>query len=113
MTDEWEIDQLDLDAYLARIAYQGRLDPTGPILAALHRAHVAAIPSENLELVLGRRIGVDLHSVQTKLLNHHRGGYCYEHGVLFAAVLDGLATPWTGCSPGSVTTSSVPAHAPT
>lgn len=90
MIDEWEVDQLDLDAYLGRIAYDGPVDPTGRTLAGLHRAHVAAISFENLDLVLGRGIGVDLGSVQAKLVDNHRGGYCYEHGVLFAAVLERL-----------------------
>ena len=39
--DEWEIDRLDLDAYLHRIGYAGDLDPTGATLRAVHLAHVA------------------------------------------------------------------------
>jgi N-hydroxyarylamine O-acetyltransferase len=85
---EWRTGLLDLDAYLARIGYTGALEPTGATLAALHRAHVAAIPFENLDVFLGRGIRVDLDSVQAKLVAARRGGYCYEHGVLFAAVLE-------------------------
>jgi N-hydroxyarylamine O-acetyltransferase len=88
--DEWEIDQLDLDAYLRRIGHAGDTAPTGETLAALHRAHLATIPFENLDIVLGRGIAVDLDSVQAKLVERRRGGYCYEHGVLFAAVLERL-----------------------
>ncbi len=90
MTDEWEIDRLDLDAYLRRIGYHRPVTPTAPTLAALHRAHIAAIPFENLDVVLGRGVSVDLPSVQAKLVRQRRGGYCYEHGVLFAAVLERL-----------------------
>lgn len=90
MTDEWEIDRLDLDAYLRRIGHHGPVTPTGQTLAALHREHVAAIPFENLDVVLGRAVAVDLPSVQAKLVGRRRGGYCYEHGVLFAAVLERL-----------------------
>lgn len=88
--DEWEIERLDLDAYMRRVGHDGDTAPTAQTLAALHRAHLAAIPFENLDVVLGRGIAVDLDSVQAKLVERRRGGYCYEHGVLFAAVLERL-----------------------
>lgn len=88
MSEEWQTERLDLDAYLDRIDYHRTLDPGGPTLIGLHRAHVAAIAFENLDIILGRGIGVDLDSVQTKLVNDRRGGYCYEHALLFAAVLE-------------------------
>lgn len=88
--DEWEIERLDLDAYMRRVGHDGDTAPTAQTLAALHRAHLAAIPFENLDVVLGRGIAVDLESVQAKLVERRRGGYCYEHGVLFAAVLERL-----------------------
>ena len=87
-TGEWQTGLLDLDAYLARVGFHGSPEPTGATLAALHPAHVAAIPFENLDVILGRGIRVDLGSVQAKLVAARRGGYCYEHGVLFAAVLE-------------------------
>jgi N-hydroxyarylamine O-acetyltransferase len=82
---EWEAERLDLDAYLARI---GAAETA--TLAELHRAHVAAIPFENLDIRLGRGIAVDLDSIQAKLVHARRGGYCYEHGLLFAAALERL-----------------------
>jgi len=88
--DEWDTDRLDLDAYLDRTGYTGELVPTGSTLRTLHLAHVTAIPFENLDLILGRDVSVDLDSVQAKLVARARGGYCYEHGVLFAAVLQRL-----------------------
>lgn len=90
MTGEWESGRLDLDAYLARIGYAGELAPTEKALYAMHRAHVAAIPFENLDIPLGRGVSTDLGDVQAKLVGRGRGGYCYEHGLLFAAVLDRL-----------------------
>lgn len=90
MTEEWEIDRLDLDAYLRRIGHRGQLTATGQTLTSLHRAHIGAIPFENLDIVLGSGVSVDLSSVQAKLVGRCRGGYCYEHGVLFAAVLERL-----------------------
>jgi N-hydroxyarylamine O-acetyltransferase len=89
-TDEWRSDSLDLGAYLGRVDYRGRLDTDGRTLSALHRAHVAAIPFENFDVILGRGIAVDLENVQAKLVDRRRGGYCYEHATLFGAVLDQL-----------------------
>jgi N-hydroxyarylamine O-acetyltransferase len=94
--DEWSVGKLDLDAYLHRIGYDGSGipgepgAPSGTTLAALHQAHLAAIPFENLNLILGRGISVDLESIQAKLVYEKRGGYCYEHGQLFGAALERL-----------------------
>jgi N-hydroxyarylamine O-acetyltransferase len=90
MTDEWSAAKLDLDAYLRRIGYTGPTEPSGETLAALQRAHLAAIPFENLDIMLGRGVQVDLDSIQAKLVHARRGGYCFEHGQLFGAALERL-----------------------
>ncbi len=87
--DEWEIDRLDLDAYLRRIGQEAG-PPDSATLDRLHRAHVRTIPFENLDVVLGRSVHTDLAAVQDKLVDRGRGGYCYEHTVLFGAVLERL-----------------------
>ncbi|MEU6393440.1 arylamine N-acetyltransferase [Streptomyces sp. NPDC046939] len=84
----WNAEELDIDAYVARIGFDGDLKQDVETLRALHRAHVAAIPFENLELMLGRPVPLDLSAVQDKLVHRRRGGYCYEHNLLFAAVLE-------------------------
>lgn len=81
---------LDLDAYFRRIRYGGNTDPTFYTLAGILRAHMAAIPFENLDVLLGRQVRLDLDGVQGKLVRDRRGGYCFEHGTLFAAVLEHL-----------------------
>ena len=78
---------LDLQAYLRRIGYQGAVEPTRRVLEALHLAHATHIPFENLDILLGRPIALDLASLQSKLVARSRGGYCFEHNLLFAAVL--------------------------
>ena len=90
VTDEWDVDRLDLGAYLRRIGHDSDTAPTEGTLTALHRAHVDAIAFENIDVVLGRGVAVDLDSVQAKLVRRRRGGYCYEHGVLFGAALQRL-----------------------
>ncbi len=78
---------LDLPAYLRRIGYQGAVEPTRRALDALHLAHATHIPFENIDVLLGRPIALDLASLQAKLVARRRGGYCFEHNLLFAAVL--------------------------
>jgi N-hydroxyarylamine O-acetyltransferase len=80
--------ELDLPAYLRRIRYAGPLAPTRAALDALHLAHATAIPFENLDILLGRPIRLDLASLQAKLVAGARGGYCFEQNALFAAALE-------------------------
>jgi len=79
---------LDLDAYLSRIAHDRPLRVDAACLADLHEAHLAAIPFENLDVLLGRPIRLELDAVQAKLVAAGRGGYCFEHATLFKAVLE-------------------------
>lgn len=90
MTTTWNSEELDLDAYLARIGYDGDRTPTVPTLRALQRQHVLNVPFENVDIQLGRPILLDLPSLQRKMVDQHRGGYCFEHGALFAAALERL-----------------------
>jgi N-hydroxyarylamine O-acetyltransferase len=78
----------NLDAYLARIGHRGSVEPTVACLEALHFAHVTSIPFENLDILLGRPIRLDLESLEDKLVRRPRGGYCFEHNTLFAAMLE-------------------------
>lgn len=79
--------ELDLAAYLQRTGYAGDIAPTWQALQALHLAHATRIPFENLDIMLGRPIALDLPAIQAKLVGRRRGGYCFEHNLLFAAAL--------------------------
>jgi N-hydroxyarylamine O-acetyltransferase len=81
---------LDLDAYLNRIGHRGLVEPTVLCLEALHLAHTTSIPFENLDILLGRPIRLDLASLQAKLVRGGRGGYCFEQNALFAAALESV-----------------------
>jgi N-hydroxyarylamine O-acetyltransferase len=83
-------DSLDLDAYFRRIGYDGPRQPTLAVLRELHALHPRAIPFENLDVLLGKGVEVDLASVQAKLVDGGRGGYCFEHNGLFSAALKAL-----------------------
>jgi N-hydroxyarylamine O-acetyltransferase len=79
---------VDLDAYFERIQWGGGTTPTFETLARLEHAHTGRIPFENLDVLLGRPVRLDLEGVQAKLVRARRGGYCFEHATLFAAVLE-------------------------
>ncbi|MGV9271225.1 arylamine N-acetyltransferase family protein [Kitasatospora sp. NPDC003701] len=81
---------VDLEKYFARIGWEGEPGPTSATLRSLHHAHVLGIPFENLDVVTGSVPSVDVDDLQTKLVESSRGGYCFEHSTLFAAVLDQL-----------------------
>ena len=82
--------QFDLDAYLARINYKGPLAPTYDTLAGLLPAHIASIPFESFDVLLGRPIRLDPEGLQAKIVTQRRGGYCFEHGSLMHAALDAI-----------------------
>ena len=69
---------MNVDAYLSRIglARPPRADLDG--LTALHRAHLRAIPYENLDVQLGRPVTIDRPAIFDKLVTRRRGGWCYE-----------------------------------
>ena len=85
-----------LAAYFDRSGYSGPQQATSETLHALHRLHPQVIPFENLDTLLGRTPRLDLESVFAKLVSARRGGYCYEHNLLFRAVLDTLGFETTG-----------------
>lgn len=78
---------LDLQAYLRRTGYGGDIAPTQQALEELHLAHATQIPFENLDILLGQPVALDLAGIQAKLVGRRRGGYCFEHNLLLAAVL--------------------------
>ncbi|MEM5331213.1 arylamine N-acetyltransferase [Paraburkholderia sp. JHI2823] len=87
MTDLTTRQELDLDAYFARIGYDGPRAATVAVLRELHRLHPLAIPFENLDPLAGRRVSIKLPDIVAKLVTRRRGGYCFEHNTLLAHAL--------------------------
>ncbi|WP_326587623.1 arylamine N-acetyltransferase family protein [Streptomyces sp. NBC_01294] len=98
----WSGDELDLDAYLARIRLPGGSGAAGELrpdlrtLYAVHRAHTAAITFESLDVLLGRPVALDVKSIEDKLVHGRRGGYCYEQNSLLAAALERIGFEVSG-----------------
>jgi N-hydroxyarylamine O-acetyltransferase len=78
-------------AYLERIDYRGSTAPTAETLRQMHRAHLLAIPFENLSIHSGERIVLENESLFDKVVTRRRGGFCYELNGLFAALLRALS----------------------
>ncbi len=87
--DPWQIDRLDLDAYLSRLGVPARAPGRKP-LAELHEAHVRGFTFDNIDVLLGQHPGVSIDDIQQKFVARGRGGYCFEHATIFAAALERL-----------------------
>ena len=84
------MEDIDLDAYFARIGYAGPRAATLEVLQALELAQPAAIPFESLDPFLGRPVRLDSVSLDAKLVRGGRGGYCFEQNGVFLRVLRAL-----------------------
>jgi len=78
---------LDIAPYLHRIGFEGIPDLSIGTLRALHRAHVLNVPFENLDIHLGKTIGLEVATFYDKIVTRRRGGFCYELNGLLAQVL--------------------------
>jgi N-hydroxyarylamine O-acetyltransferase len=80
-------DSIDLQAYFRRIGWEGEPTPDMSTLQAIVTAHVAAIPFENLNPLLGLPVSLEPAALERKLVREGRGGYCFEQNLLLQAVL--------------------------
>ncbi|HSE24832.1 MAG TPA: arylamine N-acetyltransferase [Pyrinomonadaceae bacterium] len=81
---------MNISAYLERINYHGPTTPSTETLRALQFAHLLTVPFENLSIHAGEPIVLDDSALFTKIVDRHRGGFCYEVNGLFAALLRAL-----------------------
>lgn len=81
---------VDVGAYLERIGLDGKPEPEAGTLRELHRAHLLAVPFENLDIHLGRRIVLDVAALERKIVGERRGGFCYELNGAFSALLGAI-----------------------
>lgn len=89
-------EEIDIDAYFARIGYSGSTEATLQTLARLQRLHATTIAFENLDPLLGRPVSLSLPAIAKKLLNDRRGGYCFEQNALLQEVLRSLGFSVSG-----------------
>jgi N-hydroxyarylamine O-acetyltransferase len=86
---------LDVAAYRARIGYDGPITTDPATVAAVVEHHSRAIPFENLNAFLGLPVALDMASLQAKLIEGGRGGWCFEQNSLLSEVLRAHGVPVT------------------
>lgn len=78
----------DVRRYLQRIGHAGAAGADLRTLRAMLARHADAIPFENLAAFLGEPVPLDIPALERKLLTPGRGGWCFEHNLLLADVLE-------------------------
>ena len=81
---------MNIAAYLDRIKYSGKKEPTFEVLHALQKAHLFHIPFENLDIHFNRPIILNTEKIFEKIIINQRGGFCYELNGLFYELLQSL-----------------------
>lgn len=78
---------IDVERYLARIGLSRApsIDVDG--LEVLQRAHMTAVPFENLDVFAERGVGTSLDWSIPKVVDRRRGGWCFEINGAFSALL--------------------------
>lgn len=88
----------NVDAYLERIHSKRPQALTKEYLDDLIYAHQLYVPFENLDVWLYKKdipLGIDV--IFDKVVNRHRGGYCFELNALFTALLKDLGYQAYSC----------------
>jgi len=87
MTSNLRLESCSVQGYLERIGYHGPLDGSAETLSALQEAHVLTVPYENLDIMRGKYLSIEIPDVYEKVVVRKRGGYCFELNGLFAWLL--------------------------
>ncbi|MCI0413001.1 arylamine N-acetyltransferase [bacterium] len=78
---------MNITTYFQRINWSGPAIADLETLQKIHLHHATHIPFENLDIQLGKNISLELESLERKMVQNNRGGYCFEQNTLFQAVL--------------------------
>lgn len=86
------MDRKKVEAYFKRIGLEmpENIVPNGALLRKLQFAHCTTVPYENLDILRGVSISLDMDDVYNKVVERGRGGYCFELNGLFAWLLKEL-----------------------
>ena len=79
-----------IEDYLTRIGCESPVRPGDDDLRRLHVGHLLTVPFENLSIHLGEEIVLEPEALVAKVVQRHRGGFCYELNGAFAYLLSGL-----------------------
>lgn len=79
--------EMKVEKCLARIGWQGSVRQDETCLGELVRRFRYSVPYETLDLWRRREFSLELPEIYDKIVNRHRGGYCFELNGLFAWLL--------------------------
>lgn len=74
---------MDVNKYLRRINVEKPIHVDLQSLAHLQNKHMLSVPFENLDVMEGVDIPLDVETYYEKIVNEKRGGFCYELNELF------------------------------
>lgn len=72
-----------IQTYLARLGIREEVPRTLEGLARIQLAHKIAVPFENLDIVAGRPLSLDLNHLYDKIVVRRQGGVCAELNTLY------------------------------
>ena len=81
---------MDIARYLERIGFTSAIRHDVDVLEALQRAHLTAVPFENLHVYHRRGVSTATEWSVPKVVEQRRGGWCFELNGAFAALLEAL-----------------------
>ncbi|MFN8194948.1 MAG: arylamine N-acetyltransferase [Nocardioidaceae bacterium] len=79
-----------LEGYLRLLGFEDPPSPTLSTLVALHRAHLRALPYENLGIMLGRPPSAAPTATVERIATVGRAGYCFHHNGALEMLLSSL-----------------------
>lgn len=79
-----------VNAYLNRIGFEGELDGSIECLNRLQECHLHTVPYENLDILYGTPLSLEIEAAFDKIVTRRRGGYCFELNALFGWLLEQL-----------------------
>ena len=83
---------MDVSKYLERIGFSKdcRIDLSYDFLRELQLHHIYSVPYENVDVIDGMPLKLDLDSLYNKVVIDRRGGWCFELNCLFSHLLSEL-----------------------
>jgi N-hydroxyarylamine O-acetyltransferase len=78
---------INVEKYLERINFKGDINNSIDTLFELNKCHLYSVPFENLDIKNNVKIILDIEKIYDKIVNQHRGGFCYELNGLFSELL--------------------------
>lgn len=79
-----------IELYLERIGMKKSEKPDLEYLFELHKAHIAHIPFENIDIMVSKAINLNREALFEKIIINKRGGVCSELNTLYNWLLESL-----------------------